>query len=368
MKKSFQILLPFDRHGHLREVNTLMPEVLIHSLKSFWGMVVMPNTAIPITDYESAVRYREEIKTLSNKYGFGGNFLPVMTGYLTDNTNPENVKSGFLNGAWKAMKLYPHGATTNSDKGVTKLEKIFPVLEMMQKIGMSVLVHPETDVSRSDIPFMDRERVYTEESLFLIHERFPELTISVEHISTREAMEFVEWCPDNVVGTITPQHIMYTHDALFHNGVPPFKPGLYPENMCLPILKTQDDVNYIRNAIMHGERRYKFGAGTDTAPHTQTAKKENCSRCGVFNASHAVEFYTMIFDQEGMLNDEKGIQTFQNFMSVNNLWIYGIKEFPTEMITLVKEDQQIPEIYPGDIRPFKAGQTIPWTMKRELIK
>lgn len=365
MNNQIDLLVYFDRHGHLRELN-MLSNVLVHSLRSAWGMVVMPNTTIPITTYELALDYKRDLVIKSNEYAFAENFLFVMTGYLTDNTNPENIKAGFQNGSWRAMKLYPFGATTNSDKGVTKLQKIFPVLEVMEKIGMPLLVHPETDVSRNEIPFMDRERVYAEESLVEIHSRFPELIMSVEHISTKEAMQFVKNCPDNVVGTVTPHHLMCTHDAIFHGGVPPFKPGIYTENMCLPILKTEEDVSYIRRAIMSGEKKYKFGAGTDTAPHTQTAKKENCSRCGIFNAPYAVELYTMVFEEEGMLEKVEDIQTFENFMSRNNLWIYGIKKFPTEKVTLVREPQVIPEIYDGDIRPFKAGQTIPWTMKRKL--
>ncbi len=159
---------------------------------------------------------------------------------------------------------------------------------------------------------------------------------------------------------------MYNYNALFHNGVHPYKPGIYVENMCLPILKYQDDVAYIKNAIMFGSKRYKFGAGTDTAPHTQTAKRDHGSRCGVFNAPNAVEFYAMVFEENGCLKTKEGVRIFEKFMSDNNLWIYGLRPFSTKTVTLVREEQTVPEIVDGGIRPFKAGQTIPWTLRPRI--
>jgi dihydroorotase len=365
--EKFQILIPFDRHGHLRDANTLLPYVLVHSLKSFGGMVVMPNTDKYITTSVMAKYYRREIEQACDRFSrWAKNFQFIMTGYLTDITNPDDVEYGFKENIWKAMKLYPFGATTNSDKGVTDFKKISRVLERMEKIGMPLLVHPETDVSRSEIPFLDRERVYTEESLTEIVRCFPGLIMSVEHISTKEAAQFVEECKDNVVGTVTPHHLLYNHDAIFHGGVPPFKPGVYVENMCLPVLKTEEDLIYLRGAIMIGDNKHKFGAGTDTAPHTQEKKNKPGSCCGIFNSPYAVELYAMVFDEEGMLETKDDIIIFENFMSENNLWIYGIEKLQKEMVTLVKEEQLIQETYAGNIRPFKAGQTIPWTMKRNV--
>ena len=365
--EKIQILIPFDRHGHLRDADILLHFVLVHSLKSFSGIVVMPNTELPIISMERAIMYRRDIENVSSRYPrWSKNFQFVMTGYLTDNTVPDDVEYGFCEGIWKAMKLYPFGATTNSDKGVTKLEKIFPVLERMEEIGMPLLVHPETDVSRKEISFLDRERVYTGESLVAINRHFPKLIISVEHISTKEAAQFVESCDDNVVGTVTPHHIMYTLDAIFHGGVPPYKPGIYTENMCLPILKTFEDVDYLRNAIMHGKKKHKFGAGTDTAPHKEENKNKPGSCCGIFNAPYAVEFYTMVFEEAKMFETKSEIKIFEDFMSVNNLWIYGINELPTEMITLEKKDLLVSASFSPGIRPFKAGQNIPWTLTRTL--
>lgn len=355
-----EIKTPFDRHGHLREKETLMQFVLPHSAQQFWGMVVMPNLSKPVTTWQMAQQYRQDIVSIgkANKLPL---FKPVMTAYLTDNTDPKNIREGFQNGTWQAAKLYPHGATTNSDHGVTMLQNIFPILAEMEKLRMPLLVHPETSADRHIIPFTDRERVYTQESLVLIHETFPELIMSIEHVTTKEAVQFVESAPEHVVATVTPQHLMYTTDAIFHGGVPPFKPGFYAENMCLPILKPEDDRSYLRHAITKGEQRRKFGAGTDTAPHTQADKQSVCSRCGCFNATHAVEFYAQVFDEQGMFNVSSGLSVFEAFMSVNNLWIYGITP-SSELITIEQKDQTIPELVSGNLRPFKAGQTIPWKM------
>ena len=356
--KSLKIFRPFDRHLHLRELLTLMKFVLEYSAKQFCGAVIMPNLKKPITTWQQAKTYFEEILYVAEQKGFH-NFKPIMTAYLTDIIDPSNIEEGFKRGMWKAAKLYPFGATTNSDSGVTKIENIFKVLEVMQNIEMPLLVHPETDVSRYTIGFLDRERVYTDEVLTLIHREFPKLIMSVEQITTKEACQFVEDSSNNVVGTVTPQHIMYDYNAIFHGGVHPYKPGAYVENVCLPILKHPEDVAYIRNAITKGKARWKLGAGTDSAPHIEEVKLSHGSCCGCFNAPAAVELYTMVFEELGMFEDWEGIKVFEEFMSVNNLWIYGI-EHSKETIELVKENQIIPELVPGNIRPFKAGQTIPW--------
>ena len=361
---SFIIRRPFDRHSHFREMQTLMSFVIKYTASQFWGSIVMPNLTTPLVIWQFAEKYLRDINQVLFNQGYD-KFIPILTAYLTDKTTPDNVAEGYKKGIWKAAKLYPFGATTNSDKGVTKLQNIFPTLEIMQKIEMPLLVHAETDASRHEIDFLNRERVFTEESLTLIHKEFPELIISVEHITTKEACQFVESSPKNVVGTVTPHHIMYDHNALFHGGVPPYKPGMYFHMMNLPILKYKEDVNYIRNAIMFGSSKNKFGAGTDTAPHTRTAKRAEGSCCGVFNATHAVELYTMVFDMMEALETQKGVNIFENFMSVNNLWVYGL-EASEEMIELKRVEQTIPKLIKGNIRPFKAGQKIPWKMS--LVK
>ncbi len=357
IQNKITINVPFERHAHFREKSTLMPYVLKYTAAQFWGGVAMPNLSTPIVTWQQAKAYRDDILTIKNEQGLA-KFFPVMTAYLTDNTDPQNIREGFEKQILKAVKLYPFGATTNSDKGVTKLENIFPVLEVMQKIQMPLLVHPETDVTRFEVPFLDRERVFTEESLSLIHKEFPKLIISVEHITTKEAAQFVENTPNHIVGTVTPQHLLYNHDALFHNGVPPYKPGIYVENMCLPVLKLEKDREYILNAITN-DKNGKWGAGTDTAPHDQTAKHDHCSRCGCFNATHAVELYAMAWDKA--LETKEGVEAFNRFMSLNTLWIYGLHQSPLTL-TLKRESQIIPELVLGDLRPFKAGQTIPWTL------
>ncbi len=359
-KELLKIRMPFDRHVHFRQPDGLMPSIMPFTLRSNWGAVVMPNTNPIIGDWQSALKYAEQIKKIATDLEYP-NFKAVLTCYLTDVTNVDTLSKCFELDVWKAAKLYPLGATTNSESGVSDIKKIYPILERMQKIKMPLLIHPETEASRFEIPFTDRERVFTDETLVQIHKDLPELIISVEHITTKEACQFVESCPDNVVGTITPQHIMYNHDALFHNGVPPYKPGMYAENMCLPILKHQSDVNYICKAIMSGSKHYKFGAGTDSAPHDETSKHDHCSRCGCYNSYASTELYAMAFDKHGMLSSYDEILKFSDFMSVNNLWIYGL-EPSEEMITIKREDQVIPEILPGNVRPFKAGQIIPFSM------
>ncbi len=361
MTKEITIKKPFDGHVHLREIDGLMPHVLNYTARQFWGAVVMPNTEFPITTIELAKNYRRGILKIAKENGYN-DFKPIMTCYLTDNTNVKNLEIGYEKKIWHAAKLYPLGATTNSDRGVSEIKKIYHVLEVMQEIGMPLLIHPETESARHEIPFVDRERVFINETLNRITKDFPELIISVEHVTTKEAVQFVEDSSPNVVATVTPQHLLYTIDALFHNGIPPYKPGMYAENMCLPILKYEEDVEYLRQAIMYGNKKHKFRAGTDSAPHTENSKKDYCSRCGCYNSYVAIELYASIFDEKGMFENENGIKTFEKFMSSNNLWMFDIKQ-KEESITLVKEEQIIPSSLPGEIRPFKAGQTIQWSIK-----
>lgn len=361
-KNSFQIFMPFDRHVHFRQLNGLMTSVIPFTVRSNWGAVVMPNTNPIIGDWKTALIYKKQIGAIASDAG-NTDFEAIMTCYLTDQTKADDLEHGFKIDAWKAAKLYPLGATTNSDSGVSDIKNIYHILERMQKIGMPLLIHPETEAARYEIPFTDRERVFIEETLVQIQKDFPELIISVEHITTKEACQFVESCSDNVVGTVTPQHIMYNHDALFHNGVHPYKPGMYVENMCLPILKWQSDVDYICKAIMTGSKHYKFGAGTDSAPHEETAKHDHCSRCGCYNSYASTELYAMVFDKYEMLNSHHTLMIFSDFMSNNNLWIYGLTQLQ-KIITIERKEQVIPDILPGNVRPFKAGQTIPFTVVR----
>jgi dihydroorotase len=358
--KNITFKVPFNRHGHLRELLTLLRFVLPYVVKQYWGMVVMPNLTIAVTTWQQAQTYLDEIRMVLREQGLPS-FELVMTAYLTDNTDPENVLEGYKRGIWKAVKLYPHGATTNSDKGVTKLSNIFHVLEMMQKNKIPLLVHPETDSSRPEIPFLDKERVYTEESLTMLHREFPELIISVEHVSTKEATQFVEEASDHVTATVTPHHMLYNHDAIFHGGVAPYTPGAYVENVCQPVLKYQSDVDYLCNAIMTGRKKHKFGAGDDDAWHTEVHKHEHRSRCGVAHIA-SVEAYAMAFEGRGMFESDRGIKIFENFMSVNNLHILGLTPL-TDTITLLRQDQIVPALVEGNVRPFKAGQTIPWTLQ-----
>ncbi len=365
--KNITFKVPFNRHGHLRELITLLQFVIGYVARQFWGMVVMPNLTIAVTTWQHARRYREDIEYVLQRQGLP-KFELVMTAYLTDNTDPKNIEEGFKNGTWKAVKLYPHGATTNSDKGVTKIKNVYSVFAVMEELGIPLLIHPETDSSRPEIPFVDKERVYTDETLTEIHRKFPKLIISVEHVTTKEAAQFVEEAPDNVTATVTPQHILYNTDAIYHGGVAPWKPGAYVENVCQPILKPQADVDYLRQAIMFGPKKHKFGAGDDNAWHIDIHKHEPCSRCGVAHVA-SVEAYAMAFDLMGMFKTDEGILVFENFMSVNNLGIFGLKP-SAETITLHYQEQTVPEFIDANgnkIRPFKAGQKIPWTLEKRIL-
>lgn len=361
--KTITIKLPFNRHGHLRELETLLQFVIGYIARQYWGMVVMPNLTIPVTTWQQAEEYAKDIRYVLKKQGLPS-FELVMTLYLTDNSDPKNILEGFQRGIIHAVKLYPHGATTNADKGVTSLEKVYSVFEMMQKHKIPLLIHPETDNSRPHIPFLDKERVYTEESLTLLHKKFPQLIISVEHVSTKEAVQFVEEASSYVTATVTPQHMLYNHDAIFHGGEAPYKPGAYVQNVCLPILKLQSDVDYLCNAIMFGPKKHKFGAGDDNAWHTEEAKHEPCSKCGVAHVV-SVEAYALAFERHGKLKTNEGILVFENFMSKNGLEIYGQQGLQpsNETIVLVREEQVVPKIVIGNVRPFKAEQTIPWRLE-----
>lgn len=360
MLKKITIRKPAERHAHFRQYDGLMRDVLLYTARQSWCAVAMPNTSPPLTKWQLAKTYKDNAHLIAEKIGYP-NFKVIMTCYLTDNTDVTNLEEGYKNGVWSAAKLYPLGATTNSDSGVSQIEKIYPVLEKMQEISMPLLIHPETEASRYEIPLLNRERVFVNETLTKIARNFPELNICVEHVTTKESVQFVEEAKGNVVATVTPQHLLYNHDAIFHNGVPPYKLGLYPENMCLPVLKQQEDVDYLRHAVMYGSKRHKFGAGTDSAPHTEEAKHTHGSCCGCYNSYAAVELYATAFEENGAFIPDDGVKVFEGFMSKNNLWIYNLQP-SEEYITLVRKEQVIPEILPGNIRPFKAGQTILWSM------
>jgi len=277
----------------------------------------------------------------------GTDFEPLMTLYLTDNTPAEEIiaarKSCFI----KGLKLYPAGATTNSDAGVTDIRNCDSALEEMQKSGLPLLIHGE--VTSPSVDVFDREKVFIEKVLLPLTQRFPELKIVFEHITTKEAADFVVQSGDNIAATITPQHLLFNRNALFQG-------GLQPHNYCLPVLKRDNHQKALLEIIRSGNK--KFFLGTDSAPHTKQKKESACGCAGIFLAHAAIEIYASIFEQQDALDKLEG------FASFNGPDFYGLPR-NSKTITLVKEDWTIPDDYPlGDDKlvPFLAGQTINWKL------
>ena len=330
----------FNRHVHLRQ-GELMYSIAPYTFLQSNAAIVMPNVSPPITTIDMAKKYREKIDFISGDETL---FTPHIPIYLTDNTNIEELADGFRRNVFIAAKLYPAGATTNSENGVTDITNIFPVLEKMQDIGMPFLVHAE-DMREKN--FFDRERIFVQIELVLIKNNFPKLNIVVEHVSTKEAVNFVIK-NENVWATVTPHHLTKTYNAMFEN-------GFDPTYFCYPVLNSEDDRLAIAQAVTSGDEeiRKKFGAGDDSAPHYPKDKISIGGKGGIFNP-FTIEVYTQAFigcnTKLGHLND---------FLAVNLLEdVYGIKP-REESVTLVKESWTVPEECNG-IRPFMAGEELQW--------
>jgi len=339
---SITITQPDDWHLHLRDGEALKA-VAPFTAKQFARAIIMPNLNPPVTTVIRAVEYLDEILAAVD----GTDFEPLMTLYLTDNTSPQEIiaarKSCFI----KALKLYPAGATTNSDAGVTDIRNCDAALAEMQKAGLPLLVHGEDTGSEVDI--FDRENVFIEKTLIPLMRRFPELKIVFEHITTKEAADFVLESGDNIAATITPQHLLFNRNALFQG-------GLNPHHYCLPVLKRNTHQQALLNVIRSGSN--KFFLGTDSAPHAKHKKESACGCAGVFSAHAAIEIYTMIFEQQNALGK------LEAFASFNGPDFYGLPR-NNKTMTLVKKSWQIPEEYDlgtDKIVPFLAGQTINWKL------
>jgi dihydroorotase len=296
----------------------------------------MPNLVPPVTTVEAASSYRDRIVAAA-----GEGFTPLMTCYLTDNVDPGELARGHAEGVWVAAKLYPAGATTNSASGVTDIRNIYPALQLMQDIGMVFCVHGE--VTDHDIDVFDREAVFIDRILQPIVRDFPALKIVLEHITTRQAAEFVTDAPANVGATITPQHLMLNRNALFQG-------GLRPHAYCLPVVKREEHRLAVRNAAVSGSP--KFFLGTDSAPHAREAKESACGCAGIFNAPYALEAYAQVFDDEGALD------RFEAFASLNGPAFYGLP-VNDATVTLEKAVCPVPDQI-GDLVPFGAGGSFGW--------
>jgi dihydroorotase len=334
--QTLTIRRPDDWHVHLRD-GEMLQIVAPYTARQFARAIVMPNLVPPITTVEAATSYRDRIVAAA-----GEGLTPLMTCYLTDTTSRDEVARGFDKGVWIAAKLYPAGATTNSDNGVTDIRNIYPSLARMEKIGMVLCVHGE--VTDPNVDIFDREAAFIERVLAKLVKDFPNLKIVFEHITTGDAVEFVNRSL-RVAATITPHHLHINRNALFAG-------GLRPHAYCLPVAKREKHRLAVRKAAISGSP--KFFLGTDSAPHAREAKESACGCAGIFNAAFALESYATVFDEEDALG------RFEAFASLNGPRFYGLP--PNEAtITLRRADVQVPDEIHGVV-PFHAGETLRWRL------
>ncbi|PAX07018.1 dihydroorotase [Sphingomonas lenta] len=335
--QAITIRRPDDWHVHLRD-GDMLRAVAPYTARRFARAIVMPNLVPPVTSVAAAEAYRDRIVAALPE---GTAFQPLMTCYLTDDADPEEVARGFEAGVWAACKLYPAGATTNSASGVTDVRNIRPVLERMQRIGMPLLVHGEVTDPAVDV--FDREAVFIERVGAGLVRDFPELKIVMEHITTADAAEFVAAGGPLLGATITPQHLHLNRNALFAG-------GLRPHAYCLPVVKRERHRLAVRAAAVSGSP--KFFLGTDSAPHAVEAKESGCGCAGIFNAPFALESYLQVFEEEG------AIDRFEAFASENGARFYGLP-LNQGTVTLAREAVDVPERVAGVV-PFHAGERLAW--------
>ena len=337
------ITRPDDWHLHVRD-GEAMRSVVPHTAAQFARAIIMPNLKPPVTTAEQALAYKQRILDAVPP---GVAFEPLMTLYLTDNLPPEEIVRAKAAGV-VACKLYPAGATTNSDHGVTDLRKIYPTLEAMQREGLLLLVHGE--VTSSDIDLFDREAAFIDQHLIPLRRDFPELKIVFEHITTREAAQYVTAADRFVAATITPQHLLFNRNAIFLGGV---RPHFY----CLPVLKRETHRLALVQAATSGSK--KFFLGTDSAPHAAHLKEAATGCAGCYSAHAAIEMYAEVFDNAGALDK---LEAFASFHGAD---FYGLPR-NTDTITLVKESWTPPASFEyGDgaqLKPLRFGEALPWKL------
>ena len=342
-RDTITIRRPDDWHLHFRDGAT-MQAVVPHTARQFARAIVMPNLSPPVTTTAMAAAYRERIVAAVPE---GVDFTPLMTAYLTDDTDPDDLARGFESGVLTAAKLYPAGATTNSASGVTDVRRIEGVLERMADIGMPLCVHGE--VTSAEIDIFDREAVFIERVLQPLVERLPDLRVIFEHITTRQAVDFVDQSSDNVAATITPQHLHINRNAILVGGI---RPHMY----CLPVAKREEHRLALRKAATSGSAKYFLG--TDSAPHHRHAKESDCGCAGIFNAPFALESYLAVFDEENALD------RFEGFASLNGPRFYRLP-VNEGTITLERSETRVPgEVEGGGepVVPFHAGETLGWRL------
>ncbi|MDE1239624.1 dihydroorotase [Vibrio aestuarianus] len=341
--KTITITRPDDWHVHLRDGDVLTDTV--RDISRYNGRaLIMPNTVPPITTTELALSYQERIMAQKPR----DTFKPLMALYLTDNTTPDEIRKAKASGAIVAAKLYPAGATTNSDSGVTCAKNIYPVLEAMQDVGMLLLIHGE--VTAHDVDIFDREKAFLDTVLAPIVNDFPKLKIVLEHITTAEAVEFVKNANDNVAATITAHHLMYNRNHMLAGGI---RPHFY----CLPILKRNTHQLALIQAATSGSK--KFFLGTDSAPHAKGKKEAACGCAGSYTAHAALELYAEVFEQVNQLGK------LEAFASHNGPDFYGLPR-NSDTVTLVNEPWSVADCMPfgsDTVVPIRGGETVAWTVK-----
>ena len=334
--QTLTIRKPDDWHVHLRD-REMLERVAPYTARQFARAIVMPNLVPPITTADAARNYRKRILEATPP-----GFTPLMTCYLTDDISPDEIERGFVEDVWVAAKLYPAGATTNSASGVTDIRKIYPALERMERVGMVLCVHGE--VTDPDVDVFDREKIFIARILLPLVRHFPALKIVLEHITTREAVDFVEHS-ETVAATVTPQHLIINRNAIFAG-------GLRPHAYCLPVAKREEHRLAVRKAATSGWPNVFLG--TDSAPHAREAKESGCGCAGIFNAPFALESYATVFDEEDALDH------FEAFASVNGARFYGLP-LNEETVMLERSTVQVPVEIDGVV-PFHAGGSLGWRL------
>jgi dihydroorotase len=341
MTRTLTITRPDDWHLHLRDGASLAA-VVRHTAERFGRAVVMPNLKPPVTTTALADAYRKRIVAALPP---DCTFEPLMTLYLTDNTEPDEIDRAKASGFVHAVKYYPAGATTNSDSGVTQIERVYPVLERMERAGLPFLVHGEVTDSAVDV--FDREKAFIDRILADVVRRFPGLRVVFEHVTTKDAADFVLTCGANVAATITPQHLLLNRNALFQGGM---RPHVY----CLPVLKREPHRVALVAAATSGSP--KFFLGTDSAPHAKHTKEADCGCAGIYSAHAGVELYAEVFEAAGRLD------RLEAFASFHGPDFYRLPR-NRGSITLVREPWSPPASYPfgeHELVPFRAGESVAW--------
>jgi dihydroorotase len=337
------ITRPDDWHLHLRD-GPAMASVLADSARQFARAIVMPNLKPPVRTTQQALHYRDRILGALPE---GAAFEPLMTLYLTDDTPPEEISRAKLSGRVQGVKLYPAGATTHSDAGVTRISRCFAALEKMEQLGMPLLIHGEATDPGVDV--FDREKAFIEEILGPTVERFSGLKIVLEHITTRDAVHYVEVTGPNIGATITAHHLLLNRNALFLGGI-------RPHHYCLPVLKREEHREALVAAAISGNP--KFFLGTDSAPHARATKEAACGCAGIYTAHAAIELYATAFEEAGALD------RLEAFASHHGADFYGLPRNKGS-ITLVRQEWTVPETlrFGGEeLVPMRAGETVPWKL------